>query len=140
MAIQQTNGNLGEFMAAKWLYRQGYKIFKINYRVGHLEVDIIATDEKNWIFVEVKTKTFTNFLHPENSVHKTKRDNLIRAAKKFMIQNTEYKKVRFDIISIILVKYGVQMVHFKDAFFPIQPTKISRKSSAYLATHGLYHQ
>ncbi len=140
MAIQQTNGNLGEYMAAKWLQRQGYMIFKINYRVGHLEVDIIATDEKNWIFVEVKTKTFTNFLHPENSVHKIKRENIIRAAKKFVSQNADNKKVRFDIISIILVNYGVQMVHFKDAFFPIQPTKIRRKSSAYLPMHGLYHQ
>lgn len=140
MAIQQINGQLGEYLAAKWLHRQGYEIYQINYRVGHLEVDIVASNNKNWIFVEVKTKTFTNFLHPENSVDKTKRSNLIKAAQRFKAQHKDSKSVRFDIVSIILVDYGVQMVHFKDAFFPIQPTKIHRKSSPYLHQHGSYNQ
>ena len=140
MAIQQTNGKMGEYMAAKWLHRQGYEIFKINYRAGHLEIDIIAKDSKNWIFVEVKTKTFTNFLQPENSVNKTKRTNMIKAAQKFISQHHDNKNVRFDIVSIILLQYGVQMVHFKDAFFPIQPTKARRKSSPYLKLHDSYNQ
>lgn len=140
MAIQQTNGKIGEYMAAKWLHRQGLEIFKINYRAGHLEIDIIAKDSKNWIFVEVKTKTFTNFLQPENSVNKTKRTNMIKAAQIFISQHHDIKNVRFDIVSIILVQYGVQMVHFKDAFFPIQSTKTRRKSSSYLNIHDLYNQ
>jgi len=140
MAIQQTNGKLGEYLAAKWLNRQGYEIHRINYRAGHLEIDIIAQDAKNWVFVEVKTKTFTNFLQPENSVNKTKRTNMIKVAQKFISQQNDNKKVRFDIVSIILVQYGVQMVHFKDAFFPIQPTKNRRKSSLYLNLHDSYNQ
>ncbi len=132
MAIQQEHGKVGEYLAVKWLSRQGYEIYALNWRGGHQEIDIIATDDKKWIFIEVKTKTFTNFLQPENSVNSSKRKNMIKGARKFIAKTNDSKLIRFDVISILLVPYGVQMTHFKDAFFPIQTTSVCRNSSRNL--------
>jgi len=132
MAVQQEHGKIGEYLALKWLSRQGYEIHALNWRGGHQEIDIIASDERKWIFIEVKTKTFTNFLQPENSVNFDKRKNLIKAARKFLAKTNDNKQIRFDVISILLVPYGVQMTHFKDAFFPIQTTYVRRNSSRIL--------
>lgn len=132
MTLQQEHGKIGEYLALKWLNRQGYHIHALNWRGGHQEIDIIATDGKKWIFIEVKTKTFTNFLQPENSVNSTKRKNMILGAQKFIAKTNDSKQIRFDVISILLVPYGVQMTHFKDAFFPIQTTYVRRNSSRNL--------
>jgi putative endonuclease len=132
MAIQQEHGKVGEYLAVKWLRRQGYEIHSLNWRGGHQEIDIIATEGRKWIFIEVKTKTFTNFLQPENSVNSDKRKNLIIGARKFLSKVNDNKQIRFDVISILLVPYGVQMTHFKDAFFPIQTTNFRRNSSRFL--------
>ncbi len=132
MAIQQEHGKVGEYLAVKWLSRQGYEIHSLNWRGGHQEIDIIATEGRKWIFIEVKTKTFTNFLQPENSVNSDKRKNLIIGARKFLSKVNDNKQIRFDVISILLVPYGVQMTHFKDAFFPIQTTNFRRNSSRFL--------
>ena len=132
MTLQQEHGKIGEYLALKWLNRQGYEIYALNWRGGHQEIDIIASEGRKWIFIEVKTKTFTNFLQPENSVNSTKRKNMIKGAQKFMSKMNDGKQIRFDVISILLVPHGVQMTHFKDAFFPIQPTNVRRNSSQIL--------
>lgn len=119
MNIQQEHGKHAEYLAAKWLSRQGYDIFAINWKSSYQEIDIIASNCHFWVFIEVKSQTTSNSLYAENAVNKEKQKNIIKAARRFLIKNNKNKKIRFDIISVNFVPYGVQMFHFKDAFFPI---------------------
>ena len=132
MTIQGENGREGEYLAAKWLNRQGYEIYAVNWKSSHQEIDIIATNCHFWVFVEVKTKTTSNILQPENAVNSEKRKNMIKAARRFVSKANDNKKIRFDVISVFFVSHGIQMLHFKDAFFPIIRNNVHRKSIGFL--------
>jgi len=132
MSIQGENGREGEYLAAKWLNRQGYEIHAINWKSSHQEIYIIATNCHFWVFVEVKTKTTSNILQPENAVNSEKQKNMIKAARRFMSKTNDIKKIRFDVISVFFVSHGIQMLHFKDAFFPIIRNNVHRNPIGFL--------
>ena len=50
-------GRLGEEYVAQYLRKNGCIVIKMNWRDRYGEVDIIAEDKENIIFVEVKTRT-----------------------------------------------------------------------------------
>ena len=50
-------GRAGEAMVASFLKQRGYIILKRNWRDRYGEVDLIAENKENIVFVEVKTRT-----------------------------------------------------------------------------------
>ena len=74
MFVTNPIGILGEQEAANILKKKGYRVIEKNWRMGHLEVDLIAENKKDIIFVEVKarTTTFGNKM-PEEYVDTLKR-------------------------------------------------------------------
>ena len=56
MALHNELGKWGEDVAANLLKQKNYRIVQQNWRMGHLEVDIIAEDCQTIAFVEVKTR------------------------------------------------------------------------------------
>ena len=52
-----TLGRRGEWFAARYLEQNGYRILEQNYRVSHLEIDLICTDGQTLAFCEVKTRS-----------------------------------------------------------------------------------
>ncbi|MFZ1559672.1 MAG: YraN family protein, partial [Saprospiraceae bacterium] len=85
MARQQTIGNLGEEKATLFLQEIGYKILERNWRFSKAEIDIIAKDGDVLVFVEVKSKSYTFFGAPEESVSAYKENLIIDAAHQYMI-------------------------------------------------------
>lgn len=122
MAAHNQIGKLGEEIATKILLDKGYKIEQRNWRIGHLEVDIIASDKKTIAFVEVKTRTSTyGDKIPEESVDMVKRRRLIAAANAYIKYNHIEKTPRFDIIGIVLDKKNGEIVeknHMEGAYTP----------------------
>lgn len=112
-------GNKGEEIALKHLQENGYRILEKNWRFGHLEVDIIASDKQFLIFVEVKTRHSQFFGNPEMAVNYKKQKFLAKAAAYYIRSKRFDGEVRFDIISIILNKKITEIEHIKDAFYPI---------------------
>ena len=51
----------GEDLAAEFLIKKGYKILERNFEASQGEIDIIAKDNKELVFVEVKTRTDMSF-------------------------------------------------------------------------------
>ena len=118
MARQQTIGNLGEEKATLFLQEIGYKILERNWRFSKAEIDIIAKDGEVLVFVEVKSKSYTFFGAPEESVSAYKENLIIDAAHQYMIKIGHDWEIRFDIISIVFDKNkDASITHFKDAFF-----------------------
>ena len=52
-------GIIGEAEAAKMLEKKGFKVVEHNWRMGHLEIDLIAESKKEVVFAEVKARTTT---------------------------------------------------------------------------------
>ncbi len=102
MALHNELGKEGEELAAKWLSANGYTILHRNWRYSRLEIDIVASKEKFLHFVEVKTRYFTPFGHPEDSVTKKKFRKLQLAADEYLFQHPGHLWIQYDIVSITM--------------------------------------
>ena len=70
-------GRRGEEIARALLEKRGYKIVETNARVRHGEIDIVARQKDCHVFVEVRTRTSSEFGTPEESVTRRKREKLV---------------------------------------------------------------
>lgn len=116
MAQHNLLGKQGEEAAARYLMVHDYSIVERNWRVGHLEVDIIARKRGLLVFVEVKTRGNDAFAAPEERVDDTKRQNLVRAAKAYLTIKDLDQQLRFDIISVTGQAPPLKIRHIKNAF------------------------
>jgi len=98
----KVTGNKGEDMAVDYLKAQGYSILNRNWRFRNWEVDIIANKGKFLHFIEVKTRTSAAYGKPEESISKSKMDNLLNAAEEYQYLNPQWKFIQFDVLAITL--------------------------------------
>jgi len=77
-------GAAGEALAAGWLARAGMRILARNYRCRGGEVDIVADDRGELVFVEVRTRRAGGLVGPEESVTRRKQQRLLRAAEHYL--------------------------------------------------------
>ena len=54
---RQKIGKVGEQKAQAYLIKQKYQIIETNWRHQKCEIDIIASKNKELVFIEVKTRT-----------------------------------------------------------------------------------
>ena len=59
-----TLGRVGEDAACQYLERLGYKVIEQNFRCKLGEIDLIVSDKKVLVFVEVKTRLSTQCGQP----------------------------------------------------------------------------
>jgi len=109
-------GKKGEDLALQYLQKKGYTLLERNWRFHHKEVDIIATDGRDLVFVEVKTRSGEWFGAPEEAVDSKKQRYLMTAAEAYIKIRDIDTNIRFDVVSIIL-KPGYQSIdHIEEAF------------------------
>jgi len=111
-------GNLGEDIAAGHLKEQGYKVLDRNFRSSQGEIDIVAEETDILVFVEVKNYSFRSFGMPLGAVRKSKRENMIHAARTYLHKkNIKNRFCRFDVLSIYWESSGNRKIELiKDAF------------------------
>lgn len=118
MAEAHVLGKNAEKAAQEYLQNIGYQIVEINWRVFHLEVDIIARDGDFLVIVEVKARATEEYGHPSEFISKRKEVNLIEAADYYIEHKALSLEVRFDVITALPRGEGFLLEHFKDAFTP----------------------
>ena len=99
MAIHNALGKAGEDAAAAYLERNGYEIRDRNWRKNHLELDIVATKDNELIIVEVKTRSNTEYVEPQDAVNWQKVRRIVIAADAYIKHFCIDMPVRFDIIT-----------------------------------------
>jgi putative endonuclease len=102
---EQANGRRGEDLAHRYLRRHGLTIVARNYRPlsGSGELDIVGWHGSTLVFVEVKTRTGTEFGEPERAIGPDKENDLRRAAGDYLRRaGLAWKQARFDVVSIVL--------------------------------------
>jgi len=109
-------GRRGEDLAHRFLERLGYVIVARNWRGAGGEVDIVAWDREQVVFVEVKTRATDEFGAPGRNIDARKRRALARAAREYLRRaGIAPGRARFDVVSVLLTDPpGIE--HFKDAF------------------------
>ena len=111
-------GARGEAVACLYLERQGIEILERNWRCKAGEADIIAREDDEIVFIEVKTRASLSAGLPEDSVTRQKRRKYEGIAIYYLARaDAPSSKVRFDVISITLVNAGRAFLrHHRDAF------------------------
>ncbi|MBQ9314567.1 MAG: YraN family protein [Clostridia bacterium] len=110
-------GRIGEDFACQYLEKNHYQIIERNFVSYQGEIDIIALEDNEIVFIEVKTRTQTLCGLPSESVNKSKKKQLYKVAEYFLYANNLLNaKVRFDVIEIYLRgSNSFQLNHIKDA-------------------------
>jgi putative endonuclease len=112
-------GRRGEDLAAEFLMGKGWTLVGRNVRVGHREVDIIATRGAILAFVEVKTRRGKAFGTPLESISPRKMRDVARAAAGWLRERggCRGRRVRFDAVSVSWPS-GVapEIIHVPDAW------------------------
>lgn len=80
----QYSWKAGEDAAAKYLEQNGYTIRDRNWRKNHLELDIVADKDKELIIVEVKTRSNTDYIEPQDAVNWQKIRRIVVAADAYI--------------------------------------------------------
>ena len=85
------------------------------FRVGRIEIDIVARRGHLVAFIEVKARRGTAFGSPFEAITGGKRREIVRAARVWIDRYGQPADVyRFDCIAIV----GNQLDHLEDAFRP----------------------
>ncbi|MBI2022116.1 YraN family protein [Candidatus Daviesbacteria bacterium] len=98
---KKITGNLGENLACNYLRKLGFKIIKRNFLIRGGEIDIIAKDKDELVFVEVKTRYSHQFGSPAESINYWKLRALLKSAL-FYIQSVKWgnRPYRFDLVTV----------------------------------------
>lgn len=94
-------GAEGEEAAARYLLQNKYTILERNYRCKLGEIDIIAKDRGDMVFIEVKTRSSMDYGLPCEAVNYRKQDKIKKVAQLYLMNKSIDMNVRFDIVEII---------------------------------------
>ncbi|MFQ6607761.1 MAG: ribonuclease HII [Fidelibacterota bacterium] len=112
---QRLVGIWGEKLAVRYLVHNNYMIEVMNFNAApYGEIDIVARNENEIIFVEVKTATQNKLGEPEDQVDEIKMKKLKNAFEIYAASYEEEVDYRFDIISVFLSRKGPKIKHFQD--------------------------
>lgn len=115
-------GIIGEAEAARMLEQKGFKVLEHNWRMGHLEIDLIAESKTEIVFAEVKARTtLYGDIRPEEYVDENKKRRMIAAGNAYIKHRKTDKSLRFDIIGILVDPQTQQITyrcHMENAFHP----------------------
>ncbi len=100
-------GTWGESLASRFLRDKGYRIVTSNYRNRHGEVDIVAQDGTELVFVEVRTRRPGSYGAPEESLSSAKIRRLLNTCQRY-IQEMHCDGVgwRIDLVCVYLGRGG----------------------------------
>jgi putative endonuclease len=112
-------GMAGEQAAADHLESLGFMIIHRNWRHQPYEIDIVATDNDELVIVEVKTRATDEFGDPQDFVSRRKQSQLVKAAQLYAQDNNVDMEIRFDVVAVIINRFGTKLEHIKGAFIPL---------------------
>lgn len=105
--IRQGLGYTGERLAAEQLVREGYSILERNFRCRYGEIDLIAEDGQDLVFVEVKTRRGVAYGRPEEAVTLQKQRKLMQVANHYLsLQTQPERSWRIDVVAVQMSASG----------------------------------
>lgn len=118
MAAKDDLGRAGEELAARFLREKGYTILDRNWRCDQGEIDIIARQHDEVVFVEVKTRSGLKFGHPYEAITAAKLARMNRLAYAWCAQASgRVARIRVDVIAVIAPQGSEPLVEHLERVF-----------------------
>lgn len=112
-----STGREGEQIAIAYLKKHGYRICETNFRCPLGEIDIIAWEQSELVFIEVKTRKSSQLGYPEQAVGIRKQKKLSQLALWYLQKKKRADtNARFDVIAITLLPEVNEIKLIKNAF------------------------
>ena len=130
MYQRHETGKIGENIAAKYLQENGYHIIQRNFQCNQGEIDIIAKENEEYVFIEVKTRTNIKYGKPKEAVNTAKKKHIYQSVEYYTYsKHIENQPIRIDVIEIYQKKDQYHIHHIKQAITepPKFLTKLYRK-------------
>ena len=109
-------GTEGEDEAVRYLQQKGYKIIQRNFECRQGEIDIIAKEQEEYVFIEVKTRQNFHYGMPCEAVTEYKQKHIWNATKYYLYSHKlENHLVRFDVIEVYKKNNKFYIHHIKQA-------------------------
>lgn len=110
-------GEVGEMCAARYLEGLGMRIVERRVRFRRGELDIVARDGKEWVFVEVKTRTGERMGAASEAFTFRKMGRFARAAREYIALHSLYDQaIRYDLVAVDIDGGGQpRITHYPNA-------------------------
>lgn len=107
-------GRLGEHVCRCWLESHDFEILEQNWRCKFGEADIIAREDDEVVFVEVKTRYTRgeDDLMPERAVDDEKRRRYRGMVGVYLAHHPNISRVRFDVAGVTLQSTSLAHMHY----------------------------
>lgn len=114
-------GKAGEDLAERYLSRRGYEIVERRLRVRGGELDLVARDGKEWVFVEVKTRADNSMGSAAEAMTRGKIARFARAVRMYAYSHgLEKQAIRLDVIAIDFAGDEPTIQHFPAAVTSVE--------------------
>lgn len=114
MYFKQEIGKNGEELAEAYLKLMGYKILERNFRCFRGEIDLIALEGVQIIFIEIKSRHGKKYGLASEAVTEEKLKHICKTAEYYLItRKLENQDVRIDVIEIYIGKNECNINHLK---------------------------
>ncbi len=107
MAKHLDTGQKGENRAVDYLLAHDFHILERNWRIGRLEIDIIAIKNNIIHFVEVKTRTSQAIVSTRETLTHKKKENLEKLVELWYLNHPQAQNLaQLDFIAITVHPKG----------------------------------
>lgn len=107
-------GKIGEEISCQYLKKLNYKIVERNFMCRQGEIDIIAKEKEEYVFMEVKTRSNLSYGTPIEAVDFYKKKHIYQTTKYYLYShNLDHAFVRFDVMEVYLEKSKYKLRHIK---------------------------
>ena len=111
---RREQGRRAEDVAAGYLQSIGYRILERNVHLRYGEIDIVALDGDEVVFVEVRS---SRFREPSESIDRKKLLKMSRAIERYIAEKGVENPFRVEVIIVI---GGRVSRHIRDIFFDLE--------------------
>ena len=118
MADKDALGRRGEQLAADYLTAQGLHVIERNWRCSLGEIDLVAREGAETVFVEVKTRAGLGYGHPLEAITAAKLARLRRLAAAWCEAHPgAAASIRIDAVAVVASRSApVRIEHLRRVF------------------------
>jgi len=119
LSPHQQIGKNAEQQALLFLQKQGLHLMVENYTCYSGEIDLIMQDKEDIVFIEVRSRSRSDYGQASETITLSKQRKIIRAATHFLQKKGCLYKVcsRFDVIAMQLINNQWKLEWIKNAFW-----------------------
>lgn len=109
-------GDIWEVIAIEYLQKHGYHIRDTNFKFGRFwEIDVIASQQWRYYFVEVKYRSHLWYGYPEEAIISRKLHKCLRTMEYYCKKNRiNLENIQFDVIAILKKTCSHRITHYKN--------------------------